>query len=122
MYFFRAAWVLICPFSVSSSAFTSKDFPFRNALSKSIDRLCLEFEAESAKQHRRLRNLFQMPFTRLETYRKCAESVIDTFGDQVGSRAIPGFVDTRDYHGYFNRYDREGIVDTTGEKVLSGIF
>lgn len=58
-----------------------------------VDKLCLEHESESRKQHRQLRKLFQLVFGRLKEYRDMAALVID-HGNQVG---VLTFVELQKY-------------------------
>uniref|UniRef100_A0A914XKE0 Uncharacterized protein n=1 Tax=Plectus sambesii TaxID=2011161 RepID=A0A914XKE0_9BILA len=53
------------------------DFDLGEPLSTMVDKLCLEHESESRKQHRQLRKLFQLVFARLKDYREIAAIAVD---------------------------------------------
>uniref|UniRef100_A0A0M3J6D0 Midasin n=1 Tax=Anisakis simplex TaxID=6269 RepID=A0A0M3J6D0_ANISI len=52
-----------------------------------LDKLCLEHEAESLKQHRRLRKLFQRAFECLKQFRQDAETFLNNSQQQQSAMA-----------------------------------
>ncbi|KAK0414093.1 hypothetical protein QR680_007143 [Steinernema hermaphroditum] len=59
-------------------------------LEAAVERLCLEYEAESAKQHRRLGKLFQMAFMSVSQIKQMREQLATTEGatNEVGDLAV----------------------------------
>lgn len=53
---------------LSSSRYNHRNFS--NDLAAQVERLSLEYETESSKQHRRLRNLFHVPFDHFDALKE----------------------------------------------------
>lgn len=64
------------------------DIDLGGPLSSLIDKLCLEYEAESTKQHRRLRKLYSKAFDCLKALRTAAESSYGTSNEDVEPRSV----------------------------------